>query len=112
VVATFATTQDPVDSRRTAPGEAAASSRWTRRRSSAFGSATQRRIRTSSDGARILVVSGVIDGAYVPHENSPLGGPETLPCLTASTSMSPTAHLPSFLSASTRIEALTGRSWC
>ena len=53
------------------------------------GPATRRRLRTGPDGARILVVGGVPGGAYEPQENSPLGGPETLPCPTASSSMIP-----------------------
>ncbi|MHB8691486.1 MAG: cupin domain-containing protein [Solirubrobacteraceae bacterium] len=53
------------------------------------GPATRRRIRTGPEGARILAIGGVIDAAYEPAENSPLGGPETIPCPTASSSLIP-----------------------
>jgi hypothetical protein len=53
------------------------------------GPATRRRIRTGSDGARILAIGGVPGAAYEEAENSPLGGPETIPCPTASSSLIP-----------------------
>ena len=58
------------------------------------GPSTRRRIRTGPQGARILAVSGVIGGAYVPAVNSTLGGPEVLPCPTASTSLVPDGPAP------------------
>ena len=53
------------------------------------GPETRRRIRTGPDGARILAVGGILGGTYEPQENTPLGGPETIPCPTASTSLIP-----------------------
>jgi mannose-6-phosphate isomerase-like protein (cupin superfamily) len=53
------------------------------------GPATRRRLRTGPDGARILVLGGVPGAAYEPAENSPLGGPDSLGCPTASTSLMP-----------------------
>jgi hypothetical protein len=53
------------------------------------GPATRRRIRTGPEGARILAIGGVPGSAYEPAENSPLGGPETVPCPTASSSLIP-----------------------
>jgi mannose-6-phosphate isomerase-like protein (cupin superfamily) len=61
------------------------------------GPSTRRRIRTGPQGARIVVIGGVPGAAYEPAENSPLGGPETVPCPTASSSLmpdSPEPHLP------------------
>ena len=55
------------------------------------GPTTRRRIRTGPDGARILVIGGVPGEAYEPSENLPLGGPETVPCPTASSSLIPRA---------------------
>jgi mannose-6-phosphate isomerase-like protein (cupin superfamily) len=49
----------------------------------------RRRLRSGRDGARILMIGGMPGRAYEPQENSPLGGPETLPCPTASTSLVP-----------------------
>jgi mannose-6-phosphate isomerase-like protein (cupin superfamily) len=53
------------------------------------GPATRRRIRTGPEGARILAIGGVPGHAYEPAENSTLGGPETIPCPTASSSLIP-----------------------
>jgi mannose-6-phosphate isomerase-like protein (cupin superfamily) len=53
------------------------------------GAATRRRIRTGPDGARILAIGGVPGAVYEPAENTPLGGPETIPCPTASSSLIP-----------------------
>jgi mannose-6-phosphate isomerase-like protein (cupin superfamily) len=53
------------------------------------GPETRRRIRTGSEGARILAVGGIPGRAYTPQENTPLGGPETIPCPTASSSLMP-----------------------
>ena len=53
------------------------------------GAATRRRLRSGQNGARVLMVGGVPGRAYEPQENTPLGGPETLPCPTASTSLVP-----------------------
>ena len=53
------------------------------------GPETRRRIRTGPEGARILAVGGIPGGAYTPQENTPLGGPETIPCPTASSSLMP-----------------------
>ena len=53
------------------------------------GPSTRRRLRTGNEGARILAVSGVPGGVYEPPENTRLGGPETLPSPTASTSLIP-----------------------
>jgi mannose-6-phosphate isomerase-like protein (cupin superfamily) len=53
------------------------------------GPETRRRIRTGAEGARILAIGGMPGRAYEPQENSALGGPETLPCPTASTSLVP-----------------------
>jgi mannose-6-phosphate isomerase-like protein (cupin superfamily) len=58
------------------------------------GPDTRRRIRTGPDGARILAVGGVPGGAYRAQENTPLGGPETIPCPTASTSLIPDGPRP------------------
>jgi mannose-6-phosphate isomerase-like protein (cupin superfamily) len=58
------------------------------------GSATRRRIRTGPDGARILAIGGTPGAAYEPAENTPLGGPETIPCPTASSSLIPDAPAP------------------
>jgi mannose-6-phosphate isomerase-like protein (cupin superfamily) len=61
------------------------------------GPSTRRRIRTGAEGARILAIGGVPGAAYEPAENSPLGGPETIPCPTASSSLipdGPPPHLP------------------
>ena len=58
------------------------------------GPATRRRIRTGPEGARILVVGGVPGVAYELSENSPLGGPETVPCPTASSSFIPDGPAP------------------
>jgi hypothetical protein len=44
---------------------------------------------SGEDGARVLMIGGVPGRAYEPQENTPLGGPETLPCPTASTSLIP-----------------------
>jgi mannose-6-phosphate isomerase-like protein (cupin superfamily) len=49
----------------------------------------RRRLRSGPDGARILMIGGMPGRAYEPQENTPLGGPETLPCPTASTSLVP-----------------------
>jgi mannose-6-phosphate isomerase-like protein (cupin superfamily) len=53
------------------------------------GPATRRRIRTGPEGARILAIGGVPGAPYEEAENSPLGGPETMPCPTASSSLIP-----------------------
>ena len=53
------------------------------------GPETRRRLRSGPEGARILVVGGTPGRAYEPQENTPLGGPETLPCPTASSSLIP-----------------------
>ena len=53
------------------------------------GPRTRRRLRSGEDGARVLMIGGVPGRAYEPQENTPLGGPETLPCPTASTSLVP-----------------------
>jgi mannose-6-phosphate isomerase-like protein (cupin superfamily) len=53
------------------------------------GPATRRRIRTGPEGARVLAIGGAPGAAYKPSENSPLGGPETIPCPTASSSLIP-----------------------
>jgi hypothetical protein len=58
------------------------------------GPATRRRIRTGPEGARILAIGGVPGAAYEPAENSPLGGPETIPCPTASSSLIPNGPPP------------------
>ena len=61
------------------------------------GPATRRRLRSGAEGARILAVGGTPEKAYEPQENTPLGGPESLPCPTASSSMipgGPPAQLP------------------
>jgi mannose-6-phosphate isomerase-like protein (cupin superfamily) len=58
------------------------------------GPSTRRRIRTGPDGARILAIGGVPGAAYEPAENSPLGGPETIPCPTASSSLIPDGPAP------------------
>jgi hypothetical protein len=58
------------------------------------GPATRRRIRTGPEGARILAIGGVPGAAYEPAENSPLGGPEILPCPTASSSLVPDSAPP------------------
>jgi mannose-6-phosphate isomerase-like protein (cupin superfamily) len=53
------------------------------------GPETRRRIRTGPEGARILAVGGVPGGVYTQQENTPLGGPESIPCPTASSSLFP-----------------------
>lgn len=53
------------------------------------GPATRRRIRTGPDGAKILAIGAIPGAAYEPAENSPLGGPETVPCPTASSALIP-----------------------
>jgi mannose-6-phosphate isomerase-like protein (cupin superfamily) len=53
------------------------------------GPRTRRRLRSGANGARILMIGGVPGRAYEPQENTPLGGPEILPCPTASTSLVP-----------------------
>ena len=53
------------------------------------GPATRRRLRSGPQGARVLVIGGVPGAAYEPAENSPLGGPEILPCPTALSSLVP-----------------------
>jgi mannose-6-phosphate isomerase-like protein (cupin superfamily) len=53
------------------------------------GPQTRRRIRTGSEGARILALGGVPGEAYEPQEDTPLGGPETFSCPTASSSLIP-----------------------
>lgn len=58
------------------------------------GPATRRRLRTGPEGARILAVGGVPGAAYEAAENSPLGGPETIPCPTASSSLIPDGPAP------------------
>jgi mannose-6-phosphate isomerase-like protein (cupin superfamily) len=58
------------------------------------GPSTRRRIRTGPDGARILAIGGVDGAPYKPAENSPLGGPETIPCPTASSSLMPDGPAP------------------
>jgi mannose-6-phosphate isomerase-like protein (cupin superfamily) len=58
------------------------------------GPATRRRIRTGPEGARILAIGGVPGTAYKPAENTPLGGPETIPCPTASSSLIPDGPAP------------------
>jgi hypothetical protein len=45
------------------------------------GALTRRRLRSGEDGARVLMIGGMPGRAYEPQENTPLGGPETLPCL-------------------------------
>jgi len=51
------------------------------------GPRTRRRLRSGENGARVLMIGGTPGRAYEPQENTPLGGPETLPCPTASTSL-------------------------
>jgi mannose-6-phosphate isomerase-like protein (cupin superfamily) len=58
------------------------------------GPETRRRIRTGPESARILAIGGVPGAAYEPAENSPLGGPETIPCPTASSSLIPNGPPP------------------
>jgi mannose-6-phosphate isomerase-like protein (cupin superfamily) len=58
------------------------------------GPSTRRRIRTGHNGARILAIGGVAGTGYEPAENSPLGGPETVPCPTASSSLIPDGPAP------------------
>src|SRR5262249_6866456 len=58
------------------------------------GPQTRRRIRTGPEGARILVIGGKPGAAYEPAINSPLGGPEVVPCPTASSSMIPDSPAP------------------
>lgn len=53
------------------------------------GPETRRRLRTGPDGARVLVISGKPGAAYEPAGYATLGGPEVLPCPTASTSLMP-----------------------
>jgi hypothetical protein len=53
------------------------------------GPLTRRRLRSGEEGARVLMIGGMPGRAYEPQENTPLGGPETLPCPTASTSLAP-----------------------
>jgi mannose-6-phosphate isomerase-like protein (cupin superfamily) len=53
------------------------------------GPETRRRLRSGEDGARVLVIGGMPGRAYEPQENTPLGGPESLPCPTASSAMIP-----------------------
>ena len=53
------------------------------------GPGTRRRIRTGAGGARVLVIGGVPGSVYEPAANSVLGGPETIPDPTASSSMLP-----------------------
>jgi mannose-6-phosphate isomerase-like protein (cupin superfamily) len=53
------------------------------------GPPTRRRLRSGEDGARVLMIGGMPGRPYEPQENTPLGGPETLPCPTASTSLIP-----------------------
>ena len=53
------------------------------------GPLTRRRLRSGEAGARVLMIGGTPGRVYEPQENTPLGGPETLPCPTASTSLAP-----------------------
>jgi hypothetical protein len=61
------------------------------------GPPTRRRIRTGPQGARVLAIGGIPGAAYEPSENSPLGGPETMPCPTASSSLLPASPAPQLL---------------
>jgi mannose-6-phosphate isomerase-like protein (cupin superfamily) len=55
---------------------------------------TRRRLRSGSDGARVLVVGATPERAYDPPENSRLGGVEVLDCPTASSAMAPNGPPP------------------
>jgi hypothetical protein len=58
------------------------------------GPETRRRLRSGPEGARVLAVGGTPGAAYEAQENTPLGGPESLPCPTASTSLMPDGPAP------------------
>jgi mannose-6-phosphate isomerase-like protein (cupin superfamily) len=53
-----------------------------------FGPAVRRRLRSGSEGARVLMIGAVPGRPYVPPANTELGGPETLGP-TASSAMAP-----------------------
>ncbi len=58
------------------------------------GPATRRRLRSGPSGARVLALGGTPGAAYRPQDNSELGGPETFPDQTASTSLMPDGPAP------------------
>lgn len=53
-----------------------------------LGPSVRRRIRSGTEGARVLMIGGVPGQAYTPPANTELGGPETL-APTASSAMAP-----------------------
>ena len=50
---------------------------------------TRRRLRSGSEGARLLLIGGTPGRPYAPSANTELGGPEIFECPTASTAMLP-----------------------
>lgn len=59
--------------------------------------ATRRRLRSGPAGARVMIIGATPGLAYVPQENSRLGGPETFGSPTVSTSMNPASPPPTLL---------------
>jgi glyoxylate utilization-related uncharacterized protein len=55
---------------------------------------TRRRVRSGSDGARLLMIRGCLGAVYELPANSELGGPEIPDCPTASTAMAPDGPAP------------------